>query len=57
MSCQTYFYSPKFNKKLIFNSPINKYQEFINAYTYSIILRMGNNTPNHAIICKDVAKE
>ncbi|CAB4441827.1 unnamed protein product [Rhizophagus irregularis] len=57
MSCQTYLYSPKFNKKLIFNSPDNKYQEFTNAYAYSIMLRMGNNTPNRAIICKDAAKE
>ncbi|CAB5117201.1 unnamed protein product [Rhizophagus irregularis] len=57
MSRQTYLYSPKFNKKLIFNSPDNKYQEFTNAYAYSIMLRTGNNTPNRAIICKDAAKE
>ena len=57
MSRQTYFYSPKFNKKLIFNLPNNKYQEFTNTYAYSIMLRMDNSTTNHAIICKDIAKE
>jgi hypothetical protein len=57
MSCQTYLYNPKFNKKLIFNSLDNKYQKFTNAYTYSIILRTKNNTSNHAIICKDAVKE
>ena len=57
MSRQTYLYSPKFNKKLIFNSPNNKYQEFTNTYTNNIMLKMGNSIPNRAIICKDAAKE
>ena len=57
MSYQTYFYSPKFNKKLIFNLPNNKYQKFTNDYVYSIMLKTGNSIPNHAIICKDAAKE
>jgi hypothetical protein len=57
MSRQTYFYSPKFNKKLIFSLPNNKYQEFTNAYAYSTMLKMGNSTPNRAIICQEAAKE
>ncbi|PKK75328.1 hypothetical protein RhiirC2_773752 [Rhizophagus irregularis] len=37
MSRQAFFIDPKFNKKLIYNSPINKYQEFTNAYVYSVM--------------------
>ncbi len=51
MSRQTYFLSPKFNKKLIYKSPVNKYQEFTNAYIYSIMVKIGNSTPNRIIIC------
>jgi len=57
MSRQTYLYSPKFNKKLIYNLPNNKYQEFTNAYAYSTMLRMENSTPDRAIICNEAAKE
>ncbi|PKY33335.1 hypothetical protein RhiirB3_452149, partial [Rhizophagus irregularis] len=54
---QTFFLSPKFNKKSIFHSPTNKYQEFVNAYVYSIMVKNGNGTPNRADICSEVAKE
>ncbi|CAI2197250.1 6766_t:CDS:2, partial [Funneliformis geosporum] len=37
---------PKFNKKPIYNLPSNKYQEFTNAYVYSIMVKTGNGTPN-----------
>src|SRR6266540_7235703 len=57
MSCQTYFIGPKFNKKLIYNSPINKYQEFTNVYIYSTMVKMGNSTSNHAIICHEAVTE
>src|SRR5688572_3313168 len=57
MSRQTYFYSPKFDKKLIFKLPNNKYQEFTNAYAYSTMLKTGNSTPDRAIICREAAKE
>ena len=57
MNRQTFFMSPKFNKKLIYHSPINKYQEFSNAYVYSIMVKTGNRTPNHADVCSEVAKE
>ena len=57
MSRQTYLYSPKFNKKLIFNSLNNKYQNFTNAYAYSTMLKIGNSNPNRAIICQEAAKE
>ena len=57
MSHQTYFASPKFNKKLIYDPPTNKYQEFTNAYAYSIMVKTGSTTPNRAIICREVATE
>uniref|UniRef100_U9UP03 Uncharacterized protein n=1 Tax=Rhizophagus irregularis (strain DAOM 181602 / DAOM 197198 / MUCL 43194) TaxID=747089 RepID=U9UP03_RHIID len=57
MSRQTFFLSPKFNKKSIFHSPTNKYQEFVNAYVYSIMVKNGNGTPNRADICSEAAKE
>ncbi|RGB26231.1 hypothetical protein C1646_770719 [Rhizophagus diaphanus] len=34
MSCQIFLFSPKFNKKPIYSSPANKYQEFSNAFVY-----------------------
>ncbi|CAI2198979.1 11102_t:CDS:1, partial [Funneliformis geosporum] len=37
---------PKFNKKLIYNSPSNKFQEFTNAYVYSIMVKTENGIPN-----------
>ena len=33
MSRQLFLFNPKFNKKPIYNSLTNKYQEFFNAYT------------------------
>ncbi len=54
---QTFFVNPKFNKKLIYNSPTNKYQEFSNAYVYSIMVKTGNGTPNRADICDKAIKE
>src|SRR6266511_753422 len=57
MSRQTYFIGPKFNKKSIYNSPVNKYQEFTNAYIYSTMVKTGNSTPNRAIVCHEAATE
>ncbi len=57
MNHQTFLVSPKFNKKLIYNSPANKYQEFSNAYVYSFMVKTGNDTPNHAEICHEATKE
>ena len=57
MSCQTFLVSPKFNKKLIYNLPANKYQEFSNAYVYSFMVKTGNSTPNRADICREATKE
>ncbi|CAG8653877.1 10988_t:CDS:2, partial [Scutellospora calospora] len=54
---QIYFLTPKFKKNLIYNSPANKYQEFTNAHIYSIIMKMGNNTPNHAKACNETTQE
>ncbi|CAJ0846568.1 2494_t:CDS:2 [Entrophospora sp. SA101] len=48
MSHQTFLFSPKFSKKPIYDSPTNKYQEFSNAYVYSIMVKTGNGTPNRA---------
>ncbi|PKC06975.1 hypothetical protein RhiirA5_418840 [Rhizophagus irregularis] len=42
MSRQTFFIDPKFNKKPIYNSPINKYQEFTNAYVYSVMVKTND---------------
>ncbi|CAI2190549.1 3396_t:CDS:1, partial [Funneliformis geosporum] len=57
MSNQTFFVSPKFDKKPIYNSPTNKYQEFTNVYVYSIIVKIENGTPNCAKFCDAAAKE
>ena len=57
MSRQTYFIGPKFNKKSIYNSSVNKYQEFTNAYIYSTMVKTGNSTPNRAIVCREAATE
>ena len=54
---QTFFVSPKFNKKLIYNLPTNKYQEFSNAYVYSIMVKTENGIPNHADVCNEATKE
>ena len=57
MNRQTFFLSPKFNKKPIYHAPTNKYQEFSNAYVYSIMVKIGNGTPNHADVCSEATKE
>ncbi|CAG8470119.1 9288_t:CDS:2, partial [Scutellospora calospora] len=54
---QIYFLTPKFKKNLIYNSPANKYQEFTNTYIYSIMMKTGNNTPNHAKACNEATQE
>ncbi|CAI2199331.1 11816_t:CDS:1, partial [Funneliformis geosporum] len=48
---------PKFNKKPIYNSPSNKYQEFTNAYVYSIMVKTKNGTPNRDNVCRETTKE
>ncbi|GBB91411.1 hypothetical protein RclHR1_01870006 [Rhizophagus clarus] len=57
MNRQTFFLSPKFNKKLIYNLQTNKYQEFINAYVYSIMVKTRNGDPNRTELCKSATKE
>ncbi|CAB4437176.1 unnamed protein product [Rhizophagus irregularis] len=57
MNRQTFFLSPKFNKKLIYNLQTNKYQEFTNAYVYSIMVKTGNGDPNRAELCESATKE
>ncbi|CAB4437126.1 unnamed protein product [Rhizophagus irregularis] len=57
MNRQTFFLSPKFNKKPIYHSPTNKYQEFTNAHVYSIMVKTGVGTPNRADVCSEAAKE
>jgi len=57
MSCQTFFLSPKFNKKLIYDLPTNKYQEFTNAYVYSIMVKTSNHTPDRAVVCREAINE
>ncbi|GES90527.1 hypothetical protein GLOIN_2v1766467 [Rhizophagus clarus] len=57
MNRQTFFLSPKFNKKPIYHSPTNKYQEFTNAHVYSIMVKTGVGTPNCADVCSEAAKE
>ncbi|CAG8611448.1 203_t:CDS:2, partial [Scutellospora calospora] len=54
---QMYFLTPKFKKNLIYNSPANKYQEFTNVHIYSIMMKMGNNTSNHAKACNEATQE
>ncbi len=57
MSQQTFLFSPKFNKKPIYNSPTNKYQEFSNAYIYSLMVRIGNDILNYANVCHEASQE
>ncbi|CAJ0641515.1 2201_t:CDS:1 [Entrophospora sp. SA101] len=57
MSHQTFLFSPKFSKKPIYDSPTNKYQEFSNAYVYSIMVKTGNGTPNRADVCRKATQE
>ncbi len=57
MSRQTFFLSPKFNKKLIYDLPTNKYQEFTNAYVYSIMVKISNHTPDRAVVCREAINE
>ena len=56
MNCQAFFFNPKFNKKLIYKSPANKYQDFTNAYVYSIIIKT-ESTPNCIEVCHKAAQE
>ncbi|GBC33693.2 hypothetical protein GLOIN_2v1783204 [Rhizophagus irregularis DAOM 181602=DAOM 197198] len=57
MNRQTFFLSPKFNKKPIYSLQTNKYQEFTNAYVYSIMVKTGNSDPNRSKLCELVTKE
>ncbi len=57
MSQQTFLFSPKFNKKPIYNSSTNKYQEFFNAYIYSLMVKTGNGILNHANVCREASQE
>ncbi|CAG8596260.1 7297_t:CDS:2 [Gigaspora margarita] len=57
MSCQTFLFSPRFNKKLIYSSPTNKYQEFSNTYVYSYMIKTGNGTLNRANVCRKATQE
>ncbi|CAB5198587.1 unnamed protein product [Rhizophagus irregularis] len=57
MNRQTFFLSPKFNKKPIYSLQTNKYQEFTNAYVYSIMVKTGNSDPNCSKLCELVTKE
>ncbi|EXX61863.1 hypothetical protein RirG_167150 [Rhizophagus irregularis DAOM 197198w] len=57
MNHQTFFFSPKFNKKPIYKLQTNKYQEFTNAYVYSIMVKTGNGDPTRAELCESAAKE
>ena len=57
MSHQTFFLSPKFNKKPIYDSSTNKYQEFTNAYMYSVMIKMSSHTPDHAAVCQEAINE
>lgn len=57
MNRQTFFLSPKFNKKPIYSLQTNKYQEFTNAYVYSIMVKTGNGDPNRSELCESATKE
>ena len=57
MNHQTFFLSSKFNKNSIYSLPSNKYQEFTNAYVYSIMVKTGNGDPNRAELCDAASKE
>src|SRR6266498_5178365 len=57
MSHQTFFLSPKFNKKPIYDLLTNKYQEFTNAYVYSVMVKTSNHTPNRAVVCQEAINE
>ncbi|CAJ0639168.1 5462_t:CDS:2 [Entrophospora sp. SA101] len=51
-----FYIIPKFSKKPNYDSPTNKYQEFSNAYVYSIIVKTGNGTPNYADVCREATQ-
>jgi len=56
MKRQTFF-SPKFNKKPIYDLPTNKYQEFTNAYMYSVMVKTSNHIPDCAVVCRKAINE
>src|SRR6266540_4295893 len=51
------FLSPKFNKKPIYDLSTNKYQEFTNAYVYSVMVKTSNHTPDRAVVCREAINE
>ena len=57
MSDQTFFLGLKFNKKPIYDLPTNKYQEFTNAFMYSVMVKTSNHTPNRAAVCHEAIDE
>ncbi len=57
MSRQTFFFSLKFNKKQIYDSSNNKYQEFTNAYVYSVMVKTSNYTSNRAAVCHEATNK
>jgi hypothetical protein len=57
MSRQIFLVSPKFNKKLIYASPTNKYQEFTNAYIYSTAVLWLRQETAPLIVLIFVAKQ
>ena len=57
MSRQTFFSTFKLNKKPIYSSPTNKFQEFSNAYMYAIMVKTANYTSNRADVCHEAIQE
>ncbi|CAI2183978.1 19428_t:CDS:1, partial [Funneliformis geosporum] len=46
-----------FDKKPIYKSPANKYQNFTNTYVYNIMIKTGNGTPNRADTYHEATQE
>jgi len=53
MNRQTFFFNSTFNKKPIYDSPTNKYQEFTNTYIYSVMVKISNHNPDCAAVYQE----
>src|SRR5260364_150489 len=54
---QMFISNPKFNKKLVYKDPKNKYENFTNAYIYNYMVKNKKPNPDQSIVCKLEAEE
>ncbi|UZO15822.1 uncharacterized protein OCT59_007237 [Rhizophagus irregularis] len=47
---QTYFKEPKYSKNYLIQSPKNLYEQYVNAFAFSEMVKSHNKTPNKKVL-------